>query len=52
MIYVQINDILMKYDGMSEETVAKMLTEQSLDYIFIDQSTYLQKLADLESLHP
>jgi hypothetical protein len=49
MIYAQIGETLFKYEGMSEETVNEMLTEQNLEFVFLDEQTYLDKIAALEN---
>ena len=43
MIYVQIEESLFSYDGMSLEVVTNMLNEQNLEFIVLDKETYLQK---------
>ena len=45
IIYAQIGESLVLYEGMSEETITNMLTEQNLTFIFIDENTYKQKVA-------
>jgi hypothetical protein len=49
MIYAQIGDTLINYDGMSLETVTNMLTEQKLTFSFIEEEEYKQKLTALET---
>jgi hypothetical protein len=45
IIYAQIGESLVMYEGMSEQTITNMLTEQNLSFIFIDENTYKQKVA-------
>jgi hypothetical protein len=47
MIYAQIGEKLSSFEGMSEETIANMLTEQNLTFTFISKEVYKQKLAEL-----
>ena len=47
-IYAKINGGFTIYEGMSEETIVAMLTEQGLVPEFIDESTYLSEVAKLE----
>jgi hypothetical protein len=49
MIYAQINNTFFSYEGMSEEVIANMLTEQNLTFTFISEETYKQKLSELET---
>ena len=49
MIYVQINETLVQYEGMSLENVQQMLTEQNLSFVVLDEATYLERLAALEN---
>jgi hypothetical protein len=49
MIYVQIGEAVAKYEGMSIETVQKMLTEQDISFVVIDEQTYFDCLAALEN---
>jgi hypothetical protein len=47
MIYVEIDNALFTYDGMSLEDVTNMLSEQNLVFAVIDKETYLKKLEAL-----
>ena len=49
MIYAQIGDTFCKYEGMSEEIITNMLTEQNLTFTFINEEVYKQKMAELEA---
>lgn len=49
MIYAQIGERLSSFDGMDEETITNMLTEQNLTFSFITEKEYKQKLAVLET---
>ncbi len=49
MIYAQIGDTLCSYQGMSQETIAAMLTAQNLTFTFISEEVYKQKLAEIEA---
>ena len=49
MIYVQINDTVAVYEGMSNETIFKMLTEQNLTFTFISEEVYKQKMAEIQA---
>ena len=42
MIYVQLNDTVAVYEGMSKETVFQMLTDQNLIFSFITEEFYKQ----------
>ncbi len=46
MIYAQIGNSLAMYQGMSQETIAAMLTAQNITFTFISEEVYKQKLAD------
>jgi len=46
--FVRVEGRLISYQGMSEETIIAMLTEQGLVPEFIDEATYLAELAALE----
>jgi len=50
MIYAQIGDAIAIYEGMSNETVTQMLTDQNLTFSFITEEFYNQKIAELEAL--
>jgi hypothetical protein len=50
MIYVQLNDTVAVYEGMSNETIFKMLTDQNLTFSFVTEEFYKQKTAELEAL--
>ena len=45
IIYAQIGESLVMYEGMSEPTITNMLTEQNLSFIFISENTYKEKVA-------
>jgi hypothetical protein len=47
--FVRVDGRLISYQGMSEETIIAMLTEQGLVAEFIDEATYLAELAALEN---
>ena len=49
MIYAQIGDSLAKYEGMSEEIITTMLTEQNLTFTFINEEVYKQKMAEIQT---
>jgi hypothetical protein len=48
MIYAQIGNSLAMYQGMSQETIAAMLTAQNITFTFISEEVYKQKLAEIE----
>ena len=45
IIYAQIGESLVFYEGMSEETITNMLTEQNLTFNFIEENIYKEKVA-------
>ena len=47
--FAKINGGLVSYEGMTEETILTMLTEQGLVPEFIDEATYLSEVAALEN---
>jgi hypothetical protein len=49
MIYAQIGNTFCKYQGMSQETILAMLTEQNLTFTFISEEVYKQKMAEVEA---
>ena len=49
MIYVQIGETLIQYEGMSLEVVQQMLAEQSLSFVVLDETTYAERLSALEN---
>lgn len=49
MIYVRIGERLSRFDGMDEETITTMLTEQNLAFSFITEEEFKQKLAEQEA---
>ena len=52
IIYAQIGESLVLYEGMSEETITNMLTEQNLTFIFISENIYKQKVAAYQATQP
>jgi hypothetical protein len=49
MIYVQIGERFSRFDGMDEETITTMLTDQNLTFSFISEEQFKQKLAKQEA---
>jgi hypothetical protein len=47
--FARIDSRLISYEGMSEETIITMLTEQGLVPEFIDEATYLSEVAALQA---
>ena len=47
--FARLNGGLVSYEGMSEETIVAMLTDQGLVPEFIDEATYLSEVAILQS---
>ena len=48
--FARLNGGLVSYEGMSQETIVNMLTEQGLVAEFIDEATYLAEVAALEKI--
>ena len=49
MIYAQIEQRVCSYQGMDEETITNMLTEQNIIFSFISEEIYKQKMAEIEA---
>ena len=47
--FARINGALVSYNGMSQETIIAMLSEQGLVPEFIDEATYLAGVVSLET---
>ena len=47
--FARLNGGLVAYEGMTEETIVAMLTDQGLVPEFIDEATYLSEVAVLQS---
>lgn len=51
-LFARVNGALIGYEGMSQETIVNMLTEQGLVPEFIDEATYLSEVTALEAQLP
>jgi hypothetical protein len=49
-LFARLNGTLATYEGMSQETVVTMLTEQNLTPEFINEETYNDELKILQAL--
>jgi len=47
--FVRFDGRLVSYEGMSQETIVAMLTEQGLVPEFVDESIYLSAVASLQA---
>jgi hypothetical protein len=51
MIYFsRVNGSLVRYEGMSQETIIAMLNDRGLTAEFIDEATYNEEVANREKL--
>lgn len=48
-LFARLKGGLVSYEGMTEETIVTMLTEQGLVCEFIDEATYFAEVAALEA---